>query len=91
LYARKIIVNKDGNFYENIIIDISKTNFINLKVLYLSKIAIKKGGNNISSIEQLQFMNMFFLEQLILCTTLINQLSTASPMSQPSTNVSLIA
>jgi hypothetical protein len=91
LYARKIIVNTDGNYYENIIIDISKTNFINLKVLYLSKLAIKKGRNNLSSIEQLQFISMLFLNELVLSTTLINQLPTASQMSQPSTNVSLIA
>jgi hypothetical protein len=91
LYARKIIVNTDGNYYENIIIDISKTNFINLKVLCLSKLVIKKGRNHVSSIEQLQFMSILFLDELILCTTLVNQLPTASQMSQSSTNVGLIA
>ena len=84
LYACTKFVNKDGNSYENIIID--------LQVLYLSKFAIKKRSQQsffhwAASV----FMSMLFLEELLLSTTLINQLLTASVMSQPSTNVSVIA
>ena len=40
---------------------------MNLRELWLSKFMIKTGGNNIESIEQLQFMNMPLLEELDLC------------------------
>ncbi len=42
---------------------------MNLRVLWLGKFMIKKGWNNIESIEQLQFMNMPFLDVLTLCKT----------------------
>ena len=40
---------------------------MNLRELWLRKFMIKKGRNNIESIEQLQFMNMPLLEELSLC------------------------
>ncbi len=44
--------------------DISRTNFTNLKIIDLSKLMIKTVNNNIESIEQLQFMDMPLLEEL---------------------------
>jgi hypothetical protein len=67
LLLGKILDNKDYNGYENIIMDISKTNFLQLKHLELSNIMIKILENQISSIEQLQFVNMPVLEWLDLC------------------------
>ena len=59
--------NKDYNGDENIIMYISKTSFLQLKHLYLSRIMIKRAENQISSMEQLQFVNMPVLEWLNLC------------------------
>ncbi len=49
--------------------DISKTNFTNLKIIDLSNFMIKTVNNNIESIEQLQFINMPLLEELYLGKT----------------------
>lgn len=46
------------------IMDISKTNFIKLKTINFCNLIFKPGGNNIVSIEQLQFINMELLEDL---------------------------
>jgi hypothetical protein len=73
LVLGKILDNKEYNGHENIITDISKTNFLQLKHLNLSNIMIKIVQNQISSIEQLQFVNMPVLEWLYLCKTSISQ------------------
>lgn len=66
---RYLFDNEDDNCHSSIIMDISKTNFINLKIIDLSNFMIKTVKNNIESIEQLQFMNMPLLEELHLGKT----------------------
>ncbi len=46
--------------------DISRPNFYELSYLSLGIFMFKAGGNNIMSIEQLQFIEMPFLESLVL-------------------------
>ena len=48
---------------------ISQTNYTNLQTLLLRSFLIKAGGNKISSIELLQFINMPLLTELDLCKT----------------------
>lgn len=48
---------------------ISQTNYMNLQTLLLRSFLIKAGGNKISSIELLQFINMPLLTELDLCKT----------------------
>ena len=60
-------ISEDKNYHAKIIKEISHTHFMNLRGLNLGKFMIKTGGNNIESIEQLQFMNMPLLEELSLC------------------------
>ncbi len=62
-------ISEDWNVHEEIINEISQTNFMHLRGLTLCKFMIKTGMNNIESIEQLQFMNMPLLEKLSLCET----------------------
>ena len=59
--------SEDLNFHAEIIKEISRTNFMNLRELRLGKFMIKTAYNSIESIEQLQFMNMPLLEYLGFC------------------------
>ena len=63
---RYLLYNEDDNCHSSIIMDISKTNFINLKIIDLSNFMINTVNNEIESIEQLQFMNMPLFEELYL-------------------------
>lgn len=65
-------MNQECNHREEIMIDISKPYFLQLELLDLGIELIKTEENKISSIEQLQFMNMPLLKVLRLCKKLIN-------------------
>ncbi len=71
-----LFVNLAFEHHSTIIRDITQINFINLKVLSLSKFMIKTGANKINSLEDLQFINMNCLEDLNLCKHVIYQMQT---------------
>ncbi len=79
--------NDEGyNHREQIIMEIMRPQFINLEELNLGILRLLKTGvNNLSSIEQLQFLDMPVLEKLILCKNLINQSSPEQnhPIQRP--------
>jgi hypothetical protein len=71
--------------------DVSKTNFMVLKELYLGNLMNKAGQNNINSIEQLSFINMPLLEKLILRKNLdklkFNKITKTSALNKCSRNL----
>ncbi len=76
--SKKNSINQDWNDHEKIIMDISQPDFLKLQTLYLGIIMIKTDRNKISSIEQLQFLNIPKLEEINLSKNYVYQILTKS-------------